>query len=110
MSGLVYGKEIKTNETKHHRFLIWQREKKPIPRTTWTATSTSVFFLKGKRIRLISTKDLYTKLKKGDTGTIQFRFVNSDRIAIVTKWDSGSDLSMIEGVDSFEIFEDEFTP
>lgn len=64
---------------------------------------------KGKRIRLISTKDPYTKLKKGDTGTIQFRFVNSDRIAIVTKWDSGSNLSVIEGVDEYEIFEDEFT-
>lgn len=64
---------------------------------------------KGKRIRLISTKDIYTKLKKGDTGTIQFRFVNSDRIAIVTKWDSGSNLSVIEGVDEYEIFEDEFT-
>ena len=64
---------------------------------------------KGKRIRLICTKDPYTKLKKGDTGTIQFRFVNSDRIAIVTKWDSGSNLSVIEGVDEYEIFEDEFT-
>ena len=59
-------------------------------------------FLTGTRIELISLEDPYTKLKPGDTGTVDFV---DDVGQIHTKWDSGSNLALIPGEDSFRIIE-----
>ena len=63
--------------------------------------------LGGKRIRLIHTDDKYTKLKEGDEGTIKFMFLNLDEQVIQVDWDSGSNLGLIVGKDSYEILSDE---
>lgn len=47
------------------------------------------FALAGRRIRLISTDDPYTKLKSGDMGTIKYIFDNLDETCIaIEEWDS----------------------
>ena len=53
---------------------------------------------KGTRIELIAMNDPYTKLDFGDKGTVQF--VDSAG-QIQMKWDCGSQLALIPGVDSF---------
>lgn len=55
------------------------------------------------RIRLIHTSDPYTKLRAGDEGTVTGteRTGWSNQVVNV-KWDSGSTLSLIEGVDKYE--------
>jgi Domain of unknown function (DUF4314) len=57
----------------------------------------------GKRVRLIHTDDPYTKLKKGDLGTIQFSFFNLDELIVQVKWDNGSNLGLIVGKDEYEV-------
>ncbi|HET7390047.1 MAG TPA: DUF4314 domain-containing protein [Nitrososphaeraceae archaeon] len=57
----------------------------------------------GKRVRLIHTDDKYTKLTKGDMGTIQYSFDNAGKKYIVVEWDSGSNLMLIKGIDDYEI-------
>jgi hypothetical protein len=61
------------------------------------------YSLKCKRIKLIHTDDPYTLLKPNDMGTILYSFDNLDNRCIAIKWDSGSNLSMIEGKDQYEI-------
>ncbi len=61
--------------------------------------------LEGRRIRLIYTNDPYTKLEKGDLGTIKWERLDDlwgDDVVSV-KWDSGSSLSLIRGRDAFTI-------
>lgn len=58
--------------------------------------------LKGKRIKLISMFDPYTKLKSGDVGTIKGK---DDMGHILVDWDNGSNLNLIDGVDEYEILE-----
>jgi hypothetical protein len=61
--------------------------------------------LEGRRIELIHTTDPYTKLEKGDMGTIKWERLDElwgdDVISV--RWDSGSNLSLIRGKDSFKI-------
>lgn len=57
----------------------------------------------GKRIRLISTNDEYTKLTSGALGTITFV---DDTGTIFADWDEGSKLGLIPDVDRFEIIFD----
>ena len=59
-------------------------------------------FLTGTRIELISLEDPYTKLKPGDTGTVDFV---DDIGQIHIKWDSGSNLALILGEDSFRVID-----
>ena len=61
--------------------------------------------LQGRRIELIYSDDPYTKLKKGDQGTIKYERYDDlwgDEFVSV-HWDSGSTLSLIRGRDSFNI-------
>jgi len=53
---------------------------------------------KGRRVELIHTVDGYTKLKPGDKGTYQFKLKDQH----VIKWDEGSSLILLEGVDKFK--------
>ena len=59
----------------------------------------------GRRIKLIYTSDPYTKLKKGDLGTIKHERLDDlwgdDSISVI--WDSGSTLSLISGRDSYTV-------
>lgn len=52
------------------------------------------------RIILVSTTDQYTKLTKGDQGTLVSRRIDpwGDEV-ISVKWDSGSSLSLVRGED-----------
>jgi hypothetical protein len=59
--------------------------------------------LQGRRVRLIRIKDKHTNLKPGDMGTIRYTFDNYDRRVMVVKWDSGSRISLTEGIDDYEI-------
>lgn len=52
----------------------------------------------GTRIVLISMDDPYTNLRNGDLGTVDGV---DDAGQIMMKWDNGSGLSLIPGVDSF---------
>jgi hypothetical protein len=59
--------------------------------------------LKGKRVKLKFMEDGWTDLRPGDMGTI--RGVD-DLGHILVRWDNGSSLSLIEGVDEWEIIEE----
>lgn len=59
----------------------------------------------GKRIKLIYTKDRYTKLRSGDTGTITDVTILPEGMEQRVSWDSGSRLAMMEGKDYFQILE-----
>jgi len=52
------------------------------------------------RVTLVSTTDTYTKLVKGDQGTLLSRRIDpwGDEV-ISVKWDSGSTLSLVRGED-----------
>ena len=63
----------------------------------------------GKRIKLIHTNDPYTHLKQGDLGTItdvtELPADMGGNKQIWVRWDSGSSLAMIEGLDQYEILD-----
>ena len=65
--------------------------------------------LEGRRVKLIYPADHFTKLKRGDLGTIKYERLDDiwgeDTVSI--SWDSGSTLSMIRGRDSFELLPEE---
>ena len=62
----------------------------------------------GRMIKLIYSDDPYTKLKKGDLGTIKWERLDDlwgdDSISV--NWDSGSTLSLISGRDSYIVLDD----
>ena len=56
------------------------------------------------RVRLIYTDDQYTKLKTGDLGTLLSTHTDPWGAVInEIKWDCGSSLSLIDGIDQYEI-------
>ncbi|GHU52472.1 hypothetical protein FACS1894132_02180 [Clostridia bacterium] len=55
-----------------------------------------VLYPYGSRVELVSMDDPYTTLKPGDRGTVQFV---DDALGIHIKWDNGSSLAAIHGVD-----------
>jgi hypothetical protein len=55
--------------------------------------------MNGKRIRFIYSSDMYTRLKRGDEGTI---VLCDDVGTIHVRWDNGSSLGMIPGEDYWE--------
>lgn len=60
----------------------------------------------GKRVELVHTADPYTNLKPGDQGTVQGI---DDTGTYFVKWDNGSGLGLIPGVDEYRfIGEEEF--
>lgn len=58
---------------------------------------------KGDRIQLIHTDDPYTRLTSGSVGTVDWvgRDVTGTVNQISVKWDDGSSLMMLPGVDQF---------
>jgi Domain of unknown function (DUF4314) len=63
----------------------------------------------GDRIRLIHTHDRYTKLKRGDLGSItDVIYLLEDyggQAQIWVRWDAGSILALIDGQDEWEAVE-----
>lgn len=58
----------------------------------------------GKRVRLLHCSDEYTSLPAGSLGTVTL----VDSMGTVhVRWDSGSRLGMIPGVDNWEVIDDE---
>ena len=56
------------------------------------------------RVRLIYTDDQYTKLITGDLGTLLSTHTDPWGAVInEIKWDCGSSLSLIDGIDQYEI-------
>jgi len=68
------------------------------------------FMLSGKRIRLENTNDPYTRLKKGDEGTVELIKKNEglkfDQMWV--QWDSGSTLMLIDETSYGRDKKDEF--
>lgn len=56
-----------------------------------------------RRVILKNMDDKFTNLKRGDKGTIKF---TDDMGQIHVKWDNGSTLALIPGVDDYEILDD----
>jgi hypothetical protein len=55
------------------------------------------------RVRLIYTDDQYTKLKNGDLGTLIEKHTDPwGAVISEIKWDNGSSLSLIDGIDKYE--------
>ncbi len=63
----------------------------------------------GKRVELLSCNDPYTELKTGSKVTIQFMLESSNPSVcenqLCVKWDNGSSLMLLQGVDSWRILE-----
>jgi hypothetical protein len=58
--------------------------------------------LVGKRIKLVQTSDPYTRVRKGDLGTItRDPYENGGVTCIGVDWDNGSSISLVEGEDSW---------
>lgn len=69
----------------------------------WETFTESIGELTGKKIKIVRLEDPYTKLKSGDTGTC----VGVDDAGhILMEWDNGSSLSMIEGIDEFDVIDE----
>ncbi len=61
----------------------------------------------GTRIELVHTNDPYTKLKKGDKGTVKSVYHDGMSNILMVDWDSGSSLSLIEGEDRWNEINEE---
>jgi hypothetical protein len=62
----------------------------------------------GRRVELIQTNDQYTKLRPGDRGTYEMCLKQPDgQHQHCIKWDSGSTLILLEGVDSFKFVDED---
>lgn len=65
--------------------------------------------MKGDRIELVHCDDPYTQLAPGSRGTVTsvsepLSFFNNE-VQIHVKWDDGSTLSLLRGVDGYRIVE-----
>lgn len=56
--------------------------------------------LVGRRVRFVSSSDPYTRLRRGDEGTVTFV---DDMDTVHICWDNGSTLGMIPRQDNFDI-------
>jgi len=64
--------------------------------------------MKKYKVELISTSDPYTQLKSGDVGELIDTQIDpfTKTKVLVVKWESGSSLRLIEGEDSWRIYEE----
>lgn len=65
--------------------------------------------LAGRRVKLVSVDDPYTDLKPGTEGTVNFVQImdafDPPSTVLFVRWDTGSNLSLIEGIDRWELLE-----
>ena len=57
------------------------------------------YSVKGRRVRLVSTSDPYTRLRSGEQGTAQYV---DDAGTLHVQWDDGSHLGMVPGHDRWQ--------
>jgi len=58
--------------------------------------------LVGERIKLVRSSDPYTRIRKGDLGTVTREpYDTAGAMCIGVDWDNGSSLSLVEGEDSW---------
>jgi hypothetical protein len=57
----------------------------------------------GTRIEIVDIQDQYTTLKTGDRGTVQGYTKTPWERQINVKWDTGSNLMLLEGVDKYRV-------
>ena len=57
----------------------------------------------GDRVQLLFINDTWTKLEKGDKGTVFEVEESSDETLIWINWDNGERLALLEGIDKFKI-------
>jgi hypothetical protein len=60
-----------------------------------------IMLQRGDRIELIEIHDEFTNLKKGDRGTVVSYMKTPWELQILIKWDTGSNLMLLEGVDKY---------
>ena len=56
----------------------------------------------GDRVELLFINDTWTKLQKGDKGTV-FKIENGDDSLIWVEWDNGERLALLEEIDKFKV-------
>ncbi len=57
----------------------------------------------GDRVEIAFINDTWTKLQKGDQGTV-FKIENEDDdVLIWIDWDNGERLALLEGIDKFKV-------
>jgi len=59
----------------------------------------------GRRVRLVSTSDTYTRLEPGTEGTVIF---TDDFGTVFVDWDNGYTLGLIPGEDRFEFIRQQY--
>jgi len=62
---------------------------------------------KGDRIKLVLTTDKYTELEPGALGTVSSVNKTPWERQISVDWDSGSKLMLLEGIDKYELVQEE---
>jgi len=55
----------------------------------------------GDRIEIIEIYDTWTKLKKGDKGTVAK--IEKDQDIIWATWDNGEKIALLDGVDKYKV-------
>lgn len=55
----------------------------------------------GNRVQLIFINDTWTKLKKGDKGTVFKIEKENDESLIWVNWDNGEHLALLDGIDKY---------
>lgn len=61
---------------------------------------------KGDRIELLFMNDTWTKLQKGDKGTISKIDDSEEERLIWVEWDNGEKLAIIEGIDKYKVIKE----
>ena len=57
----------------------------------------------GERVELLFINDTWTKLQKGDKGTV-VKIENEDDDALIwIEWDNGEKLALLKGIDKFKV-------
>ena len=57
----------------------------------------------GDRVQLVFMNDTWTKLKKGDKGTVAKVEESPEERLIWVDWDNGEHLAILEGIDVYKI-------
>ncbi len=57
----------------------------------------------GDRVELLFINDSWTKLQKGDKGTVCKMGTEDDDDLIWIEWDNGERLALLQGIDKFKV-------
>ncbi len=60
----------------------------------------------GSRVELLFINDSWTKLQKGDKGTVFKIGAEDDDDLIWIEWDNGERLALLQGIDKFKILKE----